>query len=542
MYTFNKYRKSKIRLTLAIAATAFFAACISNDLPYPWVMPSVDSVIVENVDADGHALLDGGVRIDSVNRSISMELTEWADIRNVKVEDITFSEGTTCLDPEVFEHPLDLTEPVAFKLERYDRVFEWTISATQNIERYFTIASQIGTSRIDVENHTVTASVPMAQPLDNILVRTLKLSGPLGVMTPDIVGQHVDFSDPVKVSVSEFGRDTEWIITVMQTEVSVELERIDAWTNVAWLYANAEVGKTNGFEYRRADSDEWIVVPDEWITHDGGSFVGRLIHLESQTDYVARATSDEDHSVEIDFTTGDIVELPNSNFTQWHMDGKVWNPWAADGTSFWSTGNRGATTLGQSNTVPLSSPSSSTGYAGAVLETKFVGVSVLGKLAAGNLFAGDFVKIDGTNGILDFGRPFTQRPTKLRARLKYITAPITDCSRSNPNFQYMKGEPDTCIVWCSLGDWDTPYEIRTNPNNRKLFDRNDAGVIAYGEYTCGSTISDYIDVEIPLDYVATDRIPTYILVTASASKYGDYFTGGRGATLYIESYELIYDY
>lgn len=533
---------SRIHLALVVVMTALFAACISNDLPYPWVMPSVDKVEVKDVDAEGHALLNGIVRIDSVSRTISMDLTEWADIRSVEVEDIVFSEGTTCLDPEVFQHPLDLTDPVTFKLERYDRVFEWTISATQNIDRYFTIASQIGTANIDVENHTVTAVVPMAQPLDNIMVRSLKLSGPLGVMTPDIVGQHVDFTEPVKVTVSEFSRDTEWTITVGQTEVSVDLERVDAWTNVAWLYANAEVGKTNGFEYRRADSDEWIVVPEEWITHNGGSYVARLIHLESQTDYVARATSDDEHSVEMEFTTGSVVQLPNSDFSQWYKDGKVWNPWPADGTSFWSTGNRGATTLGQSNTVPLADPSSSTGYAGAMLETKFVGVSVLGKLAAGNLFAGDFVKIDGTNGILDFGRPFTQRPTKLRARLKYTTAPISDCSKSNPDFQYMKGEPDTCIVWCSLGDWDTAYEIRTNPSNRKLFNRNDAGVIAYGEFTSGSTISDYIDVEIPLEYVATDRIPTYLLVTASASKYGDYFTGGRGATLYILEYELLYDY
>lgn len=503
-------------------------------------MPAVESVTVKSVDAQGHDLLNGAVTVDSVNRSITMDLTEWADIRNVTVENITFTEGTVCLDPDIFAHPLDLTDPVTFRLERYDRVFDWTISATQTIERYFTIASQIGTSQIDADTHTVTALVPTGQPLDHITVRALKLSGPYGVMTPDLVGQRVDFTEPVKVTVSEFGTDTEWTITVSQTDVSVALERVDAWTNVAWLYATAQEDRTNGFEYRRADSDDWIVVPDDWITVNGGSFSARLIHLDSQTDYVARATSDDEHSVEVEFTTGDIVQLPNSDFTQWHKDGKIWNPWPADGISYWSTGNKGATTLGQSNTVPVGPDAGP--YTGAKLETKFVGVSVLGKLAAGNLFAGDFVKIDGTNGILDFGRPFSQRPTKLRARLRYTTAPITDASKSNPDFQYMKGEPDTCIVWCALGDWDTPFEIRTNPATRKLFNVADPGVIAYGQFQSGETIPDYIDVEIPLDYKATDRRPKYLLVTASASKYGDYFTGGRGATLYIESYELLYDY
>ena len=94
----------------------------------------------------------------------------------------------------------------------------------------------------------------------------------------------------------------------------------------------------------------------------------------------------------------------------------------------------------------------------------------------------------------------------------------------------------------ALTDWDSQYEIRTRPENRQLFSRDLEGVIAYGQFQSGSSIDDYIDVEIPLDYNATDRIPTYILVTASASKYGDYFTGGRGAVLYIESYELLYDY
>ena len=150
--------------------------------------------------------------------------------------------------------------------------------------------------------------------------------------------------------------------------------------------------------------------------------------------------------------------------------------------------------------------------------------------------------VDGTNGILAFGREFTERPTKLRARLKYSNVAITHTSTSNPNFSYMKGEPDTCIVWCALGDWNEQFEIRTKPSVRKLFSPTDPGVIAYGQFQSGEPIDDFIDVTIDLDYVATNRVPKYILVTASASKYGDYFTGGNGSLLTIESYELLYDY
>ena len=37
------------------------------------------------------------------------------------------------------------------------------------------------------------------------------------------------------------------------------------------------------------------------------------------------------------------------------------------------------------------------------LQSQFVGIMGIGKFAAGNLFTGQFIGRDGTNGILDFG-------------------------------------------------------------------------------------------------------------------------------------------
>ena len=52
----------------------------------------------------------------------------------------------------------------------------------------------------------------------------------------------------------------------------------------------------------------------------------------------------------------------------------------------------------------------------------------------------------------------------------------------------------------------------------------------------------YIPFDFTLEYKSTSRVPRYILVTASSSKYGDYFTGGTGAVLYIDDLVLEYDY
>ena len=102
--------------------------------------------------------------------------------------------------------------------------------------------------------------------------------------------------------------------------------------------------------------------------------------------------------------------------------------------------------------------------------------------------------------------------------------------------------PDTCSVYIALGDWDSPLEIRTKPSDRQLFDKNDKHIIAYAEFNSGESVMDYTDLELTLQYRATNRVPTYIMVVCSASKYGDFFTGGAGSVLYVDEFSLEYDY
>lgn len=106
----------------------------------------------------------------------------------------------------------------------------------------------------------------------------------------------------------------------------------------------------------------------------------------------------------------------------------------------------------------------------------------------------------------------------------------------------MNGQPDQCIVWVALIDADEPYEIRTNPNNRRLFDRNDPMVIAYGEMVQQDDVTDYREFYVDFEYTSTSRLPKYILITAAASKLGDYFTGCDQATMWLDNIELVYDY
>ena len=84
-------------------------------------------------------------------------------------------------------------------------------------------------------------------------------------------------------------------------------------------------------------------------------------------------------------------------------------------------------------------------------------------------------------------------------------------------------------------------EIRTRPSNRKLFDKQDPHIIAYAEMYSAQSTDGYVPFTLELDYRELGRTPKYLLIVASASKYGDFFTGGNGATMWLDELCLEYD-
>lgn len=511
---------------LLIAVSA--VSCIKNDIPYARIVPVFTVFEVE------HQMRDA--QIDSATRSIVVTLDEYADIQNVVVTDFALSEGELT-NPSSLSGTIDLSSPYVVSTQLY-QTYDWTITAVQDIERRFAIEDQIGASEIDVATHTVKASYPSIRDIAAVKVNDIKLAGPEAVMTPDLNGQIVDFTNPVTVTVEEFGRQTVWTITVESTDMVVSVNSVDAWTQVAWVYASAQEGLDVTFNYREAGQSQWLSAPASWVTVEGGALTCCLRHLSPLTNYEVQAVSGDDKSLVTKFSTGDNPQVPNNRFDNWWKNGKIWNPWAQDGEPWWDTGNKGATTLGESNTVPTDDTSDGTGQA-AKLMSRFVGIGPLGKLAAGNIYAGVFVRVDGTNGILHMGRPFTSRPTRLHGYFKYEGGAI---NRTSSDFKDLKGTPDQGIIWVALIDADGPYEIRTNPSNRRLFDRNDPCVIAYGEMLQQEDVNEYREFYVDFNYNSTSRVPKYILITASASKLGDYFTGCDQATMWLDNIDLVYDY
>lgn len=518
------------RIIYIIAAVLLLGSCIKNDIPYPTIQANFLSM-----DAAG---MDAGAAIDSASRTVTLTFPEETDIYAVQITGYTITPGAR-LKENIFSEPVDLSVPCYVTLEYYQD-WQWKICGVQEIERYFEVEGQMGQSVIDVPARRVIVYVNAAQDMGAIVIKRAKLGNVGASMSPDLQpGTKVKGYGPLQVHVEVFGHSQMWTVYFEAVDAKVQTLSVDAWTNVAWVHGQAEAGKDNGAEYRLAGDSDWIRVDKGNVSESSGSITARIDHLSAGAQYEARAYSGEDVGETLTFTTGSNVQMPNSDFDHWWLENnKIWNPWEEGGEQYWGTGNPGATTLGPSNSVPTDDTPSGTGWA-AKLETKFVGIGALGKIAAGNLFVGRYVKTDGTNGILSFGRPFTERPTKLKGMYKYTMSPI---DKASTEWKDLLGRPDSCIIWCALIDSAEPFEIRTNPKNRQLFDPDGSYVVAYGKLQKGESVSQWTPFEFELNYKSTSRVPTYILVTCSASAYGDYFTGGTGSTLFVDDFELEYDY
>lgn len=524
---FNKSRFNA--LCLCISLLYGLAGCIHNDLPYPRLQ--------QNITAIEPALAARPSVIDSTALTAVVYLNEYADIQSVNFNTYTVTPGAVS-DPDLAVGPHDLSRPLVVTLSRYQK-YQWVVKAEQHIERWFNVAGQVGETVIDAVGRRVVVRVPETADLARLTLTSAKLA-PVGISTtvPALEPGEINLSRPLDVEVTCWGRTETWTVYAEKTALAVMTTAVDAWAQVIWAYGDGPADVENTFRWRRADENEWTYVDTRDVTQTQGAFSACIPHLTPLTRYVVQTVSGDDLGNEVEVETGATRVLPDGSFDQWWLDGKVWCPWDEHGERFWDTGNKGAATLGQSNVQPTDDTPTGTGKA-ASLETRFVGVFGIGKLAAGSIYTGVFQKVDGTNGILDFGRPWTERPTRLRGYYSYRTAKIDYAAAELAD---LKGQPDTCHIYVALTDWTAPYEIRTNPKNRQLFDASAPYVIAYGELTDGTDTGRYREFVIELKYRSTSRVPSYLQITAAASKYGDYFTGGTGALLLVDQFSLEYDY
>ncbi len=572
--------KKVLYILIPVFIAICFGSCdVPNDIPYPIVEGRITAFEVEGQCGENGSG-EGSATIDKDLRTVSLFVCDTVDVKKLKVKRIELKSETknpdvdykdeiallpdsaACLDfarfpRKGFNAPgshqdtrMDFSQKVKFILHTYQD-YEWTVKVEQIVNREVEVENQVGNAVIDPITHNVVVYVNKEQSLKRLKVHKFSLGGVHGKVSPDPTAQETfDFYDVRQFMVTTgWGEEQSWRVMVCHTEAAMgTTAQAFARTVNAIMSGEKPNGTTPLIEYKKESEQTWLSVPQENIQQTATAYTADIKGLQPSTTYQYRVKAGES-SVDVQtFTTTKMLQLENSSFDDWCTDtnnSKLLYPWAEGATPYWETGNKGATTVGNSNSVPTDDTSTGSGKA-AYLESKYIVI----KFAAGNIFTGSYLRTDGTNGILGFGRPFKAFPAKLTFDYKYNSETINKVG--DEALRYMEGRPDSCQIYITLwhigeNDYEEyngekfPLIIRTRPSERHLFSPNDKRVVAYAQLTQGNDVNEWTSHTLELKYKDNTRIPTHIQVVASSSKYGDYFTGGVGSTLVLDNLKLHYE-
>ena len=343
-----------------------------------------------------------------------------------------------------------------------------------------------------------------------------------------------------------------WNVVASNATVKTsETKPYEVWTSKATLHGEIlrEILFTPKFRYRVKGEQEWTTVDADLSEN---SFSKEITGLTPGMTYEYQAMDGEQvSSVTCEFMTETKFQPENAGFEYTSGSSPILI-YGDKQSMWWDTRNHGSATMKKNVTTPDTSVKHS-GNQSILLSSQFVGVLGIGKFAAGNLFAGKYLKTDGTDGVLGWGRPCTSRPKALKLWVRYEPGTV-----DNGGSHIANGVTDQGIIYVAVGDWagqaaegeTWPFVVKTK--DQTLFTTEKGtysgdGTIAYGEkifteaYKEGTNLKE-LTIELDYNnYGGDQRKPTSIIIVASASRYGDYFEGSGASKMWLDDMELIYE-
>ena len=354
----------------------------------------------------------------------------------------------------------------------------------------------------------------------------------------------------------------------------------EIWAGHATVHADVDESEFSDpsaikFAYKASTASDWTTVAA--VRSAEGLYDAVLTGLQPATTYdyklVIAGVDQGDAST---FTTEAAPQLPNASFEYVSkVSGESFYKWydpscgVEEGqTMFWGSGNgegsegvKGSASMGMVITVP-----DETDKVDGARSVCAQSGAILGVLAAGNVFTGQFAGLVGTEGgKVNFGRPWTSRPTAVRLWAKYTASQINIVTSVPDGVTITKNSDyDRASIQIALGTWnyktyggtkDSPVHVNTTNKSTFIDYYTDPSTIANAELVLygdnrqqisnGEIVSvstgEWRQITIPLDYHNTNAYPTHIVISCAASKYGDYFTGSSDAKLWIDKVELLYE-
>lgn len=545
------------------------SCAIENDIPYPIVEGRIKSFSVE-----GQRAAEGNQNpeaiIDNKARTVTLYVNDSVDISRLKITQLVCNpanatllvDGSLCDDETKFPSTgfasldsipvssntrVDFTKPVAFTLHTYQD-YVWTVTVKQIIDREILVDGMVDYV-IDENSQTVLIWVEKDRDLSNLQVTQLALGGKYGSVYPDPTSI-TDYSSMltfyVRYSWEDETSGTKWKVSVFHSEEESSIPTtgelsVNAWSKHA--YVSIEETSAEGWtaEYSIKGKDSWTSVS---TSMNGGLCEATLKGLSPNMMYTCRM-KDKEGNVQAtsDFTTESAIALSNGGFEDWYRsDSGIW--YAATQAEvtvdsyLWDSSNSGSGAFGFNPTIE-SLDVKHGGNSSAKLETQYAVI----KLAAASLYYGRFNELVGTKGAkIDFGQPITSRPTTLHGWFQYDPKVIDYVGENQPSGTVKKGDVDICSIYIALSK--KIYTIDNTDISTFIQYATDDNIIAYGELPIGQCVDtggQWKEFSIDLKYKTLERPnKMYLIIVVSSSKYGDYFTGAKGSTMYLDDFELIY--
>lgn len=280
------------------------------------------------------------------------------------------------------------------------------------------------------------------------------------------------------------------------------------------------------------DQVNWTSASDLKFSDSDKTFVGSLNGLNPNTGYYFRTKSETWTSdIVRQFKTEVTNQVPFMNFDDWYMDGKSPVAGLSKDNIIWDSGNKGGAGFGFTPTTE--EKSLVVNGSAARLESQYAAV----KFAAGNIYTGSFGGVHSvTQARINFGIPYQGRPTTLSGWYKYNPKVV-----NRGNYANMSGKLDSCHIYIALLDWTAPFVADSKTETYVDLSVNNKSIIGFGELVDCRQMNTYEKFDVKINYRDKIRKPSYILIVASASKFGDYFTGGEGSLLLIDEFSLGFD-
>ena len=555
-----------LKTAFAAAAALLAASCISNDIPYPVV-----ELRIANVEGEGFSVSENNV----TSRVVTLTLDEATDIRNVKIDAVTYDAVIHSIElnkAELLDQvrssqeltgTFNLLSPIYTTLSLYQN-YDWTIRAVQTIERRFSVTGQIGATEIDTENRIVRVYVPDDTDLGHIEIEELKL-GPAEITTysPSLEELSGSSFESVRfVDVTCHGVTERWMLYVETTNVKVALREADLWQNtgtVTALISAEEYASDAALEYRIKGDTEWqpmqesgydagiltATIAPEWKTetNPNGLTVYKLVPKKGlfagHTYEFRLLVGGSEQGAPLEYTAPAGNTIPNGDMEDASM-------------SCWTQNNKTAEFWGSGNNTFTKGLCTQASFAGGT-RAKLQATSAMGVLASGNLFTGLFQKDPITRGVVSFGQTYAWKARPRALKVQYFAEHIGPVDIDKKfGAPIGMGDQDRARIMVAIVDWNARREVGsgTEPptgtwDPQEAASTEQGKIIAYGSLFIdeSSTGDRMIDTELELHFYDREAKPSglyQLVISCSTSAYGDFMTGCKSNVLYIDNFEWAY--